>query len=274
MIVRPLAITDPTAAQWLRAAISARPLIALDFDGTLAPLVDAPDAAVIDPRAARLLPRLRTRFAVAVVSGRGLADLRERIGVDGIALVGSHGNEWPEEDVPGGGAPEGAASAAWPAATQAQLDVVADWASQLRARLPEVAPSAMLEVKRLSLSLHYRHAADPIGERARLAALCDRLSPIPQRIDGKFVWNLIPPGACTKFDALRRLERSRGAGTVIFVGDDATDELAFEQAPHAWLTVKVFDGEDGLAAGPRTAARVFVDGIDGVVSLLERLLAA
>ena len=242
--------------QWLARAVATRPLIALDYDGTLAPLVDDPDAASIDPRARRCLVALRERFQIAVVSGRGLADLQARVGVDGLALVGSHGNKWPGEDN---------------GSVRAQAAMVADWADQLRVLLEREAPQATLEIKRLSLTLHYRDAAAPTLLREQLAAICERLHPVPKRIDGKFVWNLIPPDAATKFEAIERLLRECRARTAIFVGDDATDEIVFERAPPDWLTVKVFDGEAGLAVGARTAARASVDGIDGVIALLERL---
>ncbi|MGE0314897.1 MAG: trehalose-phosphatase [Lautropia sp.] len=274
MTDRPPALDEPVARRWLDEAIARRPLVAFDFDGTLAPLVPEPEKAAMDPRARERLERLRRRFPVAVVSGRGLADLRDRIGIDGIALVGSHGSEWPQASgdmaMPTGDAPAGDDGAA----LQAQRDAVAGWVAQLRALLPAAAPEAVLEVKRLSLSLHYRHAHDPMALRERLARLFEGLRPQPTRIDGKFVWNLIPPGAPTKFDALEKLLRSSGAGTVIFVGDDATDELVFEHAPAEWLTVRVFDGEAGLAAGSRTAARACVDGVDGVMAMLARLTAA
>lgn len=254
----PLPLDSPLAMKLLRMALASRPLIALDYDGTLAPLVADPDAAAIDPRAQRCLAELRERFEVAVVSGRGLADLRARVDIDGLMLIGSHGNEWPGED----GAP-----------VLAQAAMVAGWAEQLRELLAHEAPRATLEIKRLSLTLHYRDAQEPMAMRERLAALCERLQPMPKLIDGKFVWNLIPTTAATKFDAIDRLVREGRSGAVIFVGDDATDEIVFERAPPAWLTVKVFDGEAGLAAGARTAARVSVEGIDGVIELLGRIAA-
>jgi trehalose-6-phosphatase len=78
----------------LADALRSKPLLALDFDGTLSPLVPLPTAAAMDPRIPPLLPPLMTRMPVAIVSGRGIADLADRVPVKGVMLVGNHGNEW------------------------------------------------------------------------------------------------------------------------------------------------------------------------------------
>ncbi|MGH3649990.1 MAG: trehalose-phosphatase, partial [Acidimicrobiia bacterium] len=70
-------------------------LVAVDFDGTLAPIVDHPDQAVPDNRAMSVLARIAARggVEVAIVSGRALADLKVRLGEPtGFTLIGEHGN--------------------------------------------------------------------------------------------------------------------------------------------------------------------------------------
>ena len=80
-------------ADALLAPLSAAPqetALFLDFDGVLAPIVARPEDAAPPPETRAELRRLAGRYAlVAVISGRAGADVRERVGVDGIAYVGS-----------------------------------------------------------------------------------------------------------------------------------------------------------------------------------------
>ncbi len=246
-------------------ALGRQPLLALDFDGTLAPIVAQPADAAIDPRVPPLLAPLQGRLPVAIVSGRGLDDLAPRVPLPGLVLIGNHGNEWAADADDDG---EEAAAAAGRRAQQRQ--VVLDWAASLRQPLAELGPGIVFERKSLSLSLHYRHAPAPEPTRAALLRLVGSLRPDPEIIDGKFVLNLMAPGLVTKFEAVAELQRRRQAGTVIFVGDDVTDERVFERAPPDWLTVRVWDDEAN-AAGTASAARAFVHRVDGVIELLERM---
>jgi trehalose-phosphatase len=87
----------PGAPDDLLAQLAADPRKAglfLDFDGVLAPIVERPEDAVAPPETRAELERLVGRYAlVAVVSGRTGADVRSRLGVDGVVCVGSHGLE-------------------------------------------------------------------------------------------------------------------------------------------------------------------------------------
>lgn len=249
-------------------ALRRNPLLALDFDGTLAPIVAQPADAAIDPRVPPLLAPLQGRLPVAIVSGRGLDDLAPRVPLPGLVLIGNHGNEWAAYADAGGAGEDEAAAAATRRAKQRQ--VVLDWAAALRQPLAELGPGIVFEQKLLSLSLHYRHAPAPGPAREALLRLVDGLHPEPEIIDGKFVLNLMAPGLVTKFEAVAELQRRRRAGTVIFVGDDVTDERVFERAPADWLTIRVWDDEAD-AAGTASAARAFVHRVDGVIELLERM---
>lgn len=260
----------------LAETLSLRPVLAFDFDGTLAPIVAKPGDARIDPRVPPLLQRLRRTHVVAIVSGREIDDLRPRVGMDGIDLVGNHGNEWLIGSGPQAGRrmlPPSHAAQTCRAWHQVLEPGIAQLGAQLGGSEGVVTSAGIeLEPKALSVSLHYRHAADPKEAARQLRRLVRTLEPAPEVIDGKFVMNLMPQGLVTKYEGIQRLVEQHVAGAALFVGDDVTDELAFERAPPQWLTVRVFDAEAG--ADTPTHAMASVHGIDGVVALLSDLVNA
>ena len=248
----------------LAQALRAGPLLALDFDGTLSPLVPVPADAAIDPRMPALLAPLVARLPVAIVSGRGLDDLAVRVPVPGVTLVGNHGNEWA--DPANGDADRGRARRDDRSARQRQ--VCRDWAAALAAPLAALGPGLAFEAKTVSLSIHYRLVAEPQRMRQQLLELIATLEPAPEIIEGKFVFNLMAPGLVTKYEAVVELLARHRAVTAVFVGDDVTDERVFERAPAGGLTVR---GRDEEAVAASSAARSFVQGVDGVAELLLRL---
>jgi len=246
-------------------ALGRKPLLALDFDGTLSPLVPQPSDAAMDPRVPPLLEPLKATMPVAIVSGRGIVDLTARVPIEGLDLVGNHGNEWGQDTREDGQEPSAAQ------ARQAQQrQVCVDWAAELAAPLAEMGEGIAFETKSVSLSIHYRLMKSPEQARLKLLGLIEALQPPPEIIEGKFVLNLMAPGLVTKFEAIEELQARRQTGTVIFIGDDVTDERVFERAPADWLTVRVWDHEANPSR-ERSAARCFVQGVDGVVELLGRM---
>ncbi|HZA96252.1 MAG TPA: trehalose-phosphatase, partial [Burkholderiaceae bacterium] len=123
----------------------------------------------------------------------------------------------------------------------------------------------IVEDKGLTLSVHYRLAADRALAAQRLSALIARLVPVPRVIGGKFVFNLLPPDARTKFEALVDLAQREAVERVLFVGDDETDELVFAQAPVHWTTVRV-------EPASTSRARFYIDRQSDVSLLLDQLL--
>ncbi|MBY0261979.1 MAG: trehalose-phosphatase, partial [Phycisphaerales bacterium] len=122
-------------------------LVASDFDGTLAPIVIDAASAAATPAALEALRRLESlpHTHVAVVSGRGLADLRSRVPVmRTLTLAGSHGAEL-----------DGVRPPPIPDATQEQMS---NLAARLRAEAAGVA-GLLVEAKPRAIALHYRGAA-------------------------------------------------------------------------------------------------------------------
>jgi trehalose 6-phosphate phosphatase len=241
----------PDGEAELRRLAQGSTLFAFDFDGTLAPIVTRPEQAGLLPAIERLLRQLAVRAQVALVSGRSRADLATRVPSEVRWLIGNHGNE-------GEGAAEVAGSRAVVAQWRAQLAADTDFAQALAA-------GAELEDKELSLSLHCRRMREPDAGALRLRAIAERLQPLPMLIGGKRVLNLMPPGSRTKFDAVAALVHEHGFASVLYVGDDDTDEHVFDRAPPHWVTVRV-------ELDRRSRARYFVHQQSSVAMILDFLL--
>jgi trehalose-phosphatase len=235
----------------LRALAQPGTLVVLDFDGTLAPIVPSRGAAALSARTVALLTSLARRYPVAVLSGRGAEDVRSRLaGVPVTWVVGSHGAEWPGEE--GQHRP-------W-------REAVDGWLPPLRAGLEGLA-GVEIEVKRLSLTVHYRHSPAP-AEALALITAAARPLPGVHLVLGKRVVNLLPAGAGDKGTALQRLVTLSGAARVLFVGDDVTDEAAFG----AVLAIPSVMVRVGHATG--TLAGAWLRRQADVDVLLERLAEA
>ncbi len=232
----------------------ARALVALDYDGTLAPVVSDPAAAVAVPGTAAVLTALGTR--IAIVTGRPAevaVELGSLTGVPGLVVLGHYGAaRWAAGEL--------TAAAAHPGVAIAR-DVLRE--------LPE---GAWLEDKGLALVVHTRPAADPAG-------LLERLRPMVAEVaaaaglelhDGRLVLELRPPGF-DKGAALRTL-LDPPPSALVYAGDDVGDLPAFEAA-RAWggpallVCSSSVEGPQAL----REQADVVVDGPAGVLRLLGSL---
>lgn len=206
-------------------------LIACDYDGTLAPLIDHPAKAEAD-RAALVALRALVRLPqthVAVISGRALADLAQKLSaVEGVHLVGSHGSEFE----PGFASPS--------------FDGSLSLLGRLRESLSGIVASSencWIEEKPSSFALHYRRASDEEAARVLADALRGPAEwPEVFIRHGKKVLELSVVGT-DKGRALAQMRQRCGAGAVIFLGDDITDEDAFATLAGPDVGVKVGRGE-------------------------------
>lgn len=227
-------------------------LFAFDFDGTLAPIVDRPGDARVPPHLAARLARLARRWPVAILTGRGVHDVRARLGFQPAVIIGNHGAEESPRDQ---GAQTSPAIAHARALAQAQA---AHWQGL----------GITLEDKGLSLALHFRLAPDPRAAEAALRLWARGLGPACQATVGKRVLNVTDAAAPDKAMALDRLVRRLGVQSALYVGDDVNDEPVFASAPAHWMTVHVGVADASSAAGyyveePRHVASL-VDTVLGV----------
>lgn len=253
----PLALSPELREAVRRIAGTEHLLVAVDFDGTMAPIVGRAQDARPLPRSAAAFAGLAVlpRTTTALISGRALASLREVASppVD-THLIGSHGAE------------------VWlgPGSTELALDedqkaLLQEVRAELAAIVRE-APGTSLEDKPAGVVLHTRLAGDDVAEDAVLAArsvLQDRKGVYLK--EGKRVLETSVVNA-SKGDGVTFLRQATGATAVLFAGDDVTDEDAFARLEPGDVGVKV--GLDFTQAQYRVEAPVHI------AELLEALLQA
>jgi trehalose 6-phosphate phosphatase len=233
----------------LNVALRARPLLAFDFDGTLAPIVARPDDAYVAVEVSQRLERLARIRPLAIVTGRSVEDVTRRLGFTARFIVGNHGAE--EAGRP-------------PVFETAAMDVVR---ARLDARAGELlAAGIQVEDKGYSLALHYRLAPDRRMAATRIEAILADLDPMLRCFPGKCVFNVVAADAPDKYDAILSLVRRAGCGLAVFVGDDVNDDAVFVRSQPNWLTVRV--GRDD----PESCAAFFLDCHAEVSVLLEKML--
>lgn len=183
----------------------------LDFDGTLAPIVEDPTQARPLPQVPVVLQRLARRLAlVAVVSGRPVQFLMDVLGPpDGVHLVGLYGME----EVVDGAVHRSEEAERWRPAVERAT----------RQALAGAPPGAQVEAKGLTVSLHWRRAPEAAGWAAGVARHAEATGLVSQ--PGRMAVELRPPVGTDKGTVVGRL--AAGFGVVAFFGDDLGDLPAF-----------------------------------------------
>jgi trehalose-phosphatase len=232
-------------------------LLFLDFDGTLAPLVDTPEEAQLSPKMRQVLHTLASRpqVTVGIISGRHRTDLQARVDIPGLVYAGNQGLEISG---PGFVFVE-------PTAVEHRQDLER-LAADLAARLQPIA-GVLVEDKGLTLSVHFRQVAEVQYEDLRRivhAGLASASHPFVLT-PGEKVYEIRPRVYWNKGNAVSWIRDQLGKhdAPAIYVGNDATDEDAFAALPEG-ITIKVGLKEE-------TAARYHVEGPDDVQKFLEWL---
>jgi trehalose 6-phosphate phosphatase len=262
----PTATRDGQAGLAAMAADPAHALLATDYDGTLAPIVDDPAKAVAAPGAAAALARLASRAGtVAVITGRAAVDavaLGGLADIPGLIILGHYGAQrWQAGVLSAPPVPPG---------VQAVREALPGLLAELAAPA-----GTTVEDKGTALAVHTRRTADPA---AALALLREPLGQLADRAaltlePGRLVLELRPPGM-DKGAALRGLAAERGTRSVAFCGDDLGDLTAF--AAIRQLRAEGIPGcavASGSAETPQVAAAadLVVDGPHGIVRFLSAL---
>jgi alpha,alpha-trehalase len=219
----------------------------LDYDGTLTPIVERPEDALLPRQTRAAVARLAALHPVAILSGRDLPDVRALVGVDGIVYAGSHGFDIARADG---------------LRHQRGREFLAelDAAEQELRPLVEVVPGARVERKAFAIAVHFRQVMEervPEVEDAVRRVAADR--PRLRTTGGKKILELRPGLEWDKGRALLWLLevlRLDEPGVIpVYVGDDETDEDAFRAVRDRGLGVVVRGEADERPTAARYALR-------------------
>src|SRR5436190_21605373 len=243
-----------------------RPAVFLDYDGTLTPIRDRPEDAVILDSTREAVRRLAERVLVVVVSGRDRKVVQELMGLDNLVVAGDHGFDiW---------SPTGRSIQREEGASFQGL--LREVEAKLRAQLAHI-PGALVEPKKSSVAAHFRLV--PEEQRPRVKEIVDAvLSEHPEGLKvtpGKMVFEIQPKLDWDKGKAvlylLKALDLDRDDVVPVCLGDDITDEDAFRALAGRGIGIFVGSADDPETAGRTTAADYVLNTMGEVEQFLNRL---
>src|SRR5207302_2241946 len=245
-----------------------RPAVFLDYDGTLTPIRDRPEDAVISDSMRKAVRRLAERVSVVVVSGRDRRVVQELMGLDNLIVAGSHGFDiWS----PAGGSMQREEGASFEG-------LLREVEAKLRAELANI-PGALVEPKKRSVAAHFRLV--PQEQRLRVKKIVDTiLSEHPEELKvtpGKMVFEIQPRLDWDKGKAvlylLKALDLDGDDVVPFYLGDDITDEDAFRALAGRGIGIFVGSADNPETVGRTSAADYVLNTIEEVEQLLNRLAA-
>jgi len=237
----------------------------LDFDGTLAPIVDLPSNAVLSEENRKLLILLSEteKCRLAIISGRELKDIKKRIGIANISYAGNHGFEIESPDfkytIP---------------LYDEYRSVVCKLKKEIENCIPEK-KGIWIEDKNFTLSVHYRAVdkfdIDSVKKYIKDITAHYAANNLITVKEGKKVIEIHPPVKWNKGEVVLYLiekwvaESAHSECIPIYVGDDVSDEDAFKEIKNFGLTVYI--GNPTL-----TNAQYYLNNTDEVSKLLKEFL--
>ncbi len=238
-----------------------RVAVFLDYDGTLTPIVSRPEEAFLAEDMQQTLLGLAKKCTVAIISGRGLDPVRQFVGLDNVYYAGSHGFEI---EGPGGLRMELEAA-------REMLPLLDALEQELQQRLASI-KGAQVERKKFSIAVHYRNVAE--SEAGQVETVVDEtIADNPQLVKGtgKKVFELKPSIDWHKGRAvlwiLEKLDLDQYGVVPMFIGDDVTDEDAFQAFSKKGVTL--FVGDESR----KTAAKYRLESVNEVRNFLHMLQA-
>ncbi len=265
---------DPATRQRVVDVLSLQPAgLFTDIDGTISAIAATPSEAIVTEKAREALRRLADRVAVVgAVTGRAADDGTRMLDLPDLLVVGNHGMEWLHRD------------RRWvnPAA-EASRSALAAALAEIAAAVADagIADGVVLEDKRLSASIHYRLASDPLLARdvildsAGVSAVRHGL----RVTEGRFVVELRPEVVINKGTAIAALVREHALNGVVYFGDDITDVDAFvairelrDSGAVTAQSVAVLSAETHPMVS--SMADVTVTGVEACIDLLASLAGA
>lgn len=202
-------------------------LLLSDYDGTLTPIVDRPEDAVLSDQVRGYLSIImqKLNFSVGIISGRQLSELKQLVDISSVYYAGNHGLEI-----------EGPELTYIDPIAQETRTILSAVINQLNEKLATIS-GVIVEDKGLSMSLHYRLVNE--GMTRQVEQIFNQITDPLIRdnkikiTSGKKVWEIRPPVNWHKGKAVELITRKMAAlnnqqpDVVIYLGDDTTDEDAF-----------------------------------------------
>jgi alpha,alpha-trehalase len=207
----------------------------LDYDGTLTPIVDDPDKAYLPEDMKKELVQLAELLPVAVISGRDRADVQNLVGIENIYYAGSHGF-----DIAGPDKKE-----TDPHNIKDYLPELDQADKELKEKIEDI-EGAWVERKKFAIAVHYRKVDDSQTEKVKEAVqqVVKSYSKLKQS-GGKKIFELRPDIDWHKGKALiwllEKLDLDKPDVLPIYLGDDVTDEDAFNTLRNRGIGVVVMD---------------------------------
>ncbi|MEX2566026.1 MAG: trehalose-phosphatase [Cyclobacteriaceae bacterium] len=236
------------------------PVLFFDFDGTLTPIIDDPDKANLSDDGKKIIGKLSEQLTVAVISGRGLADLKGKVGIQEIIYAGSHGFE-----ITGPGGLE--------MQYEKGLEILPELdkaEEQLKEMLKDVG-GCVVERKKYAIAVHYRKV-----EKEKVKEVKNAVSEVGKGQDklkigkGKKILELKPDLEWHKGQALNwlleKLELKTDRYQHVFFGDDITDEDALKEVHETGIGILVG------THGQKTYANFRLNDTVEVYRFLEKML--
>jgi trehalose 6-phosphate phosphatase len=229
--------------------LPARAALLLDLDGTLIDIAPTPDAVVVPPDLPATLRRVRARLddALAVVSGRPIADVEALLGDAPYTVAGEHGAAI--RHAPGA-----------PVERAALPELPTDWLRQAE-QIAAARPGVLVEQKPHGIVLHYRRVPSEgaVLEQA-LQRMLDANHDRFELMAGSMTWELRPLGVSKATAVTGLMERAPFAGRVpVYIGDDVTDEDGIRAARAmggmGWRVAEIFGDPAGVRAWLEEAAQ-------------------
>jgi len=232
----------------------------LDYDGTLTPIVSRPELAVISNQMQGTVKKLSQQYTTAIVSGRMREDVENLVGIQGLIYAGSHGFDIKGPQV----------SMIEPQAKEA-IPVVAKAIERLKKELATL-EGVIIEEKKFSVAVHYRLANEKLvpGIKNLVQDLIQDNKAL-RLMEGKKVFEILPAIDWNKGKAVKWIMDTLGINwedfSVVYIGDDTTDEDAFRVVCTRGTSILVSD------KAKASSADFVLSSPKEVKELFERILA-
>ncbi|WP_143960501.1 trehalose-phosphatase [Litoribacter populi] len=238
---------------------SKKPLIFLDFDGTLSPIVENHEDAEISTEMKQTVEELAEMYQVAIISGRGLDDVKKKAGIQNIFYAGSHGYEISG---PGNFHEENDEA-------QEVLPAFDDLEPKLKSELKDI-KGVRFERKKFTLAVHFRQVEkEKESEFFKIVKQCVEDFPRLKMGEGKKVVEIKPnidwhKGKAVGF-LMEKVSKDVGEMFPLFIGDDLTDEDAFHEMVNG---IGVLVGDHGK----KSYANYSLGSVEEVEKFLRQLI--